>query len=139
MRTILLSSFILMLSLFSSTVKAQENAQDKENHVVLTRKIPQLKPIILSAKELAKEDGDKFGDFQVVICGKTVQNLTDEEKISSFIEMAKANKVSLVACGFSIEKFKVDSSKIPKDIKIVKNGILHNLRLQKQGYKSIEL
>ncbi len=87
MKTIFLASFAIILSLFTNPVQAQnphEEHADHMNYVVLTRKVPQLKPILLAAEELAAQDGDKFGDFQVVVCGKAVQDLTNEETMISF-------------------------------------------------------
>lgn len=141
MKTIFLSSVTLILSLLmSNPVMAQKPAHaETNNYVVLTKKIPQLQPIILTAVDLAKEDGEQFGDFQVIVCGKTVKDLTDKTKMKSFIEKAEAAGVKIVACGFSLKKFGVDSSKLPPEIKVVKNGILYDFQLQKKGYRSIEL
>ena len=142
MRTIFLASLAVILSLFTSPVKAQtshETHADHINYVVLTRKVPQLKPIILAAEELAAQDGDKFGDFQVVVCGKAVQDLTDKETMNDFLKKAEKAGVIINACGFSLKKFDVDKSKLPKELRVVENGILHNFELQKKGYLSIEL
>lgn len=142
MKTIILASFALLYSLFTSPVQAQTGHEEHAGHinyVVLTRKIPQLKPILLAAEELAVQDGEKFGDFQVVVCGKSVQELTNEETMSGFIEKAKKAGVTINACGFSLKKFGVDRSKLPESLRVVENGILHNFELQKKGYLSIEL
>ncbi|MFD1095619.1 DsrE family protein [Salegentibacter chungangensis] len=140
MKTIILSSFAIILSLFSTQAQAQEKHEtEKRNYIVLTRKIPQLKPIILTAKSLAEEDGHHFGDFQVVVCGKTVSGLQDKEKMAPYLEMAEEAGVHIKACGFSLKKFETDPDKLPKEIEVVKNGLLHNFRLQKKGYLSIEL
>jgi len=140
MKTYILSSIVLMLTLFSSAnLKAQQMNTNKNNYVVLTKKVPQLQPIILTAQALKAEDGQNFGDFQVIICGKEIGDITDTKKIGKFIEKAEKAGVELVACGFSLHKFKVDEVKVPKEMKIVKNGILYNFQLQKRGYKSISL
>ncbi len=142
MKIIFLASFALFFSLFTNSVQAQNNHEQHAGHfnyVVLTRKVPQLKPILLAAEELAAQDGEKFGDFQVVVCGKTVQDLTDKEIMSSFIEKAEKAGVTINACGFSLKKFGVDRSKLPEALRVVENGILHNFELQKKGYLSIEL
>ena len=83
--------------------------------------------------------GKKFGDFQVVVCGKTVQDLTNEETMIGFIKQAEKAGVTINACGFSLKKFGVDRSKLPESLQVVENGILHNFELQKKGYLSIEL
>lgn len=140
MKTYVISSIFLMLTLFCTTnLKAQQMNNGKNNYVVLTKKVPQLQPIILTAEALKAEDGQNFGDFQVIICGKEIGDITDAEKISGFIEKAEKAGVKLVACGFSLNKFKVDKTKVPKEMKVVENGILYNFQLQKKGYKSISL
>ncbi|MGY8914262.1 MAG: sulfur reduction protein DsrE [Flavobacteriales bacterium] len=140
MKTYIFSSIVLILTLFSTAnLKAQEINNSKNNYVVLTKKVPQLQPIILTAEALKVEDGEEFGDFQVIICGKEIGDITEDDKIGKFIEKAEKAGVHIVACGFSLDKFKVNKNSIPKEIKVVENGILYNFQLQKKGYKSISL
>ncbi|MGX1023540.1 DsrE family protein [Psychroflexus sp. MBR-150] len=140
MKTYIFSSIFLMLTLFGTlNTQAQQMNNDKNNYVVLTKKVPQLQPILLTAESLKAEDGDAFGDFQVIICGKEIGDITDTEKISDFIVKAEKAGVKIIACGFSLNKFKVDKTKVPKEIEVVENGILYNFQLQKKGYKSISL
>ncbi|EIJ37606.1 DsrE/DsrF-like family protein [Galbibacter orientalis DSM 19592] len=140
MKTYIFSSVILMLTLFGAlNTQAQQIDNAKNNYVVLTKKVPQLQPILLTAESLKAEDGEAFGDFQVIICGKEIGDITDTEKISDFIIKAEKAGVQLIACGFSLNKFKVDKTKVPKEIEVVENGILYNFQLQKKGYKSISL
>ncbi|MBT0606731.1 sulfur reduction protein DsrE [Aequorivita echinoideorum] len=140
MKTYIFSSVILMLTLFSTAnIQAQQIDNTKNNYVVLTKKVPQLQPIILTAESLKAEEGDAFGDFQVIICGKEIGEIIDADKINDFITKAEKAGVKIIACGFSLNKFKVDKTKVPKEIEVVENGILYNFQLQKIGYKSISL
>jgi len=141
MKIFFYSSIFLVLSLLSNAnLQAQQiDSNAKNNYVVLIKKIPKLQPIILTAEALKAEDGENFGDFQVIICGKEIGDITDTAKMKGFIEKAKRAGVQLVACGFSLNKFKVDKTEVPKEIKTVENGILHNFQLQKKGYKSLSL
>ena len=142
MKTIFLTIFAIFLSLFTNPLKAQtshEEHAEHMNYVVLTRKVPQLKPILLAAEELAAQDGEKFGDFQVVVCGKAVQDLTNKDTMNPFLQKAKKAGVLINACGFSLKKFGVNKSDLPEALRVVENGILHNFELQKKGYLSIEL
>ncbi|SFB35677.1 DsrE family protein [Algoriphagus aquimarinus] len=141
MKTNLLSLILLIVVLFSTTtLEAQQLVEkSKHNYVVLTKKVPQLEPIILTAEALKKEDGQNFGDFQIIICGIGIGDITDPEKISDFIEKAEKAGVRIIACGFSLHKFKIDETKVPKEIEVVENGILYNFQLQKQGYISLSL
>lgn len=140
MKTYIFSSLFLILTLLSSVnLKAQKIDSTKYNYVVLTKNVAQLQPIILTAEALKAEEGDAFGDFQVIICGKEIGDITDSQKMSDFITKAEKAGVQLVACGFSLNKFKVDKLKVPKEMITVENGILYNFQLQKKGYKSLSL
>ena len=140
MKTYILSSIMLMITIFSNTnLQAQEINTHKNNYVLMTKKVAQLQPIILAAEALKAEEGKNFGDFEIIICGKEIGDITDTEKINKFINKAEKAGVTIVACGFSLNKFKIDRNTVPKEIKIVENGILHNLQLQKKGYKSLSL
>ncbi len=138
MKTIFYSSILLILTLFTGT-QAHAQQDSKHDYVVLTRKIPQLQPILITAEKLKEEDGNNFGKFEVIICGKEIGDITDPSKISKFIAKAEKLGVKLVACGFSLNKFKVDKEAVPKEMKIVENGILYNFQLQKKGFKSLSL
>lgn len=131
--------FTAVLMLFSVKTQAQNHETEKNNYVVLTKKIPQLQPILITAEALKKEDGHHFGDFQVIVCGETVKGLTNLEEMKKFTTRSKKAGVELIACGFSLKKFGVAPTEIPSEMKIVENGILYNFQLQKKGYFSIEL
>lgn len=138
MKKYLLSSIVLLLSLIATPVNAQQQAE-QQNYVILTKKLPQLQPIFLTAETLAQEDGANFGKFEVIICGQTVKELTDREKIQEYINKADKIGVELVVCGFSLNKFGVDRKAISPQLRTVENGILYNLQLQKKGYTSLSL
>ncbi|HSQ47765.1 MAG TPA: DsrE family protein [Lutibacter sp.] len=140
MKNIILSTMALILVFSTFSAEAQNRMHHKKkNYVVLTKTIPQLQPIIMTAEALTIEDGRKFGDFQVIICGKTVTDLTDKEMMRKFMDKAEKAKVKIVICGFSLKQFGVDQKDIPQELEVVENGILHNFQLQKKGYLSIEL
>lgn len=141
MKMYFLSSIVFLLAMFTNPASAQLQSKqhDLENYVVLTKKIPQLQPIILTAETLAQEDGNNFGKFEVIICGQTVKELTDKEMMQEFIDKAKKQNIELIACGFSLNKFGVDRKDISPEFRVVENGILYNFQLQKKGYTSISL
>ncbi len=139
MKTLFLSSLAFVLMLITNPVNAQETTTTQNNYVVLTKKVEQLKPIILTAKSLKEEDGENFGDYQAIICGQDITLLTDKEKMKGFLIDAKEAGVKLIACGFSMKKFGVDAEDIPAEFEIVENGILYDFQLQKKGYYSLGL
>ena len=133
---LIFSAFLMLLSF---KIQAQQSAEDLNNYVVLTKKIPQLQPILITAEELKAEDGEKFGNFEVIVCGETVKGITEKEELQKYLDRAEKTGVKIKACGFSLKKFGVDPNKIPEAMEIVENGILYNFRLQKKEYFSIEL
>ena len=107
MRTLILSSLALIFTLFTNPLRAQDHGHELNNYVVLTKKVDQLKPIILTAQSLKEEDGEHFGDFQAIVCGQDISLLKDKEKMKDFITQAQEAGVKLIACGFSMKKFGV--------------------------------
>lgn len=138
MKMYFLSSIVFLLAFIPNPANAQVQ-DEQQNYVVLTKKIPQLQPIFLTAETLAQEDGNNFGKFEVIICGQTVKDLSDKEMMQEYINIAKQHNVELIACGFSLNKFGVDRKDISPELRVVENGILYNLQLQKKGYTSISL
>lgn len=140
MKNTILILFLFVISVLYRPVLAQKfNNDDKHNYVVLTNKVEQLKPILLSAEALKKEDGKQFGEFKVIICGKNIADITEPHLMEAHLKNAAQLGVDLVACGFSLNKFKVDTTKVPGQMSRVDNGILYNLQLQKAGYFSLSL
>lgn len=140
MKNLFLSTIAIVLALSIFPAEAQNTINhEKNNYVVLTKTLPQLQPIFLTAEALAKEDGEKFGDFQVVIYGKTVQELTDKKAMKKIIMRAKNANIKLKVCNMALKTFDVDPGKIPDEFEIVDNAFTHILQMQKQGYLSIQL
>ncbi len=139
MKTILSTLILSAFFILGNTQQSFSQETETHNYVVLTKKVAQLKPILLAATALAEEDGTSFGKFEIVVCGREIGDLTDTEKLQPHLAAAEKMGANIIACGFSLNKFNVDAKKLPKDMKIVDNGILYNLELQKKGYLSLEL
>lgn len=137
--SILLALALIGITLINSIQAQTSIDSNKNNYFVLTRNVSQLKPIILAAEELAKNDGEHFGEYQVVICGKTVSDLTDEIIMNDLVKMAEVHHVKLFACGFSLQKFNVEERELPEQVQVVENGILYGFELEKRGFYAITL
>lgn len=139
MKTILSTLLLTTLFIFGNTQQTLAQQPTTQNYVVLTKKVAQLKPILLAASVLKVEDGDHFGKFEIIVCGKEIGELTNREALKPHLENAEKLGAEIIACGFSLQKFKVDRNLLPKEMKVVDNGILYNFELQKQGYLSLSL
>lgn len=139
MKAIISTLVLSILLIVGNSQQSFSQENTTQNYVVLTKKVAQLKPILLAAKALAKEDGTNFGKFEIIVCGKEIGDLTDIEKLQPHLAEAEKIGATIIACGFSLKKFKVEQNKLPKDVKVVDNGILYNFQLQKKGYISLAL
>ena len=128
-----------MFLLFLGTVKAQEFNPNKNNYLVFSKNIQQLKPTLLTASELAIEDGDKYGEFHIVICGKTVIDIADNTKYNELLKQAKKQNVKVFACGLSLDQFNVSADQLPRDIETIANGILYGLQLTREGFTTLTI
>lgn len=110
-----------------------------ENYITLLTKINRLASVSHATELLKDEDEETFGEMIAVLCGKTVAEITDPEVAGPLLEKTREAGVKVKLCGFSVEKNKVDTSKIPDDIEIVDNGIWYGMRKQQEGYWSLGL
>lgn len=120
-------------------LQAQNTAPHKMNYVVLSKNIKQLNPILITADALAQADGMQYGNMEVVICGKTVQDIKDSPELSKIIAEAKDLHVKINVCGLSLKKFGVDPKDLPSGLNVVDNGIFYGFQLQKKGYLSLTI
>lgn len=139
MKTFFSTLIMSLVFVMGSAQSFSEQKSEQFNYLVIAKNARQINATLLSAKELKKEDGTNFGNFEVVVCGKDVGELTDPKKIDELYARSKQQGVSLIACGFSLNKFGVDRKELLKGMRIVENGILHALELQKKNYITLEL
>lgn len=129
----------LINGVFLSSAIGQSRSKTEMNYAVLTSKIAQFKPIGFSSEALAREDGDKFGQFKAVLYGPEVVQLTDKRKMKPLLRMARRSNLTLAVCEMALKKMKVNPDDIPKEFEVVDNAFLHALQLQKGGHFILSL
>ncbi|XCF04739.1 sulfur reduction protein DsrE [Tamlana crocina] len=138
--SILFITTIFLLLFGTSQLQAQNINLKKNNYLVLSKNIQQLKPVLLTANELAKEDGEKYGAFYVIICGKTVKDISNNPDFNALLEKAKAQKVNVFVCGISLSKFNINPETLPSsNLEITPNGILYGFQLTKKGFITLTI
>lgn len=130
---------MLLLLFGTSQLQAQNINSKKNNYLVLSKNIQQLKPVLLTATELAKEDGKKYGAFYVIICGKTVTEIDDNSDFNTLLEEAKAQNVKVFVCGISLSKFNITPETLPNTLEVIPNGILYGFQLTKKGFITLTI
>ena len=89
--------------------------------------------------EQAKTGLSMLGEFQVIFCGKTLQNIPQNQEFIALLKTAKKQGVKIFACGISLTKFNLSKKDVPPGLPITENGILHAFQLQKQGFLTLSI
>lgn len=137
MNKLILSALIIFSAISIGKVEAQESK--KNNYVVSTVQVKQINPILLTATALADEDGEVFGNFDLIIYGETVKELTDKSKMTTMMQQANQTKMILKVCKIAMDHYGVSVEDIPQEFQPVENAFTELLQLQRSGYFSIEL
>lgn len=114
------------------------NAQTKNDgkYVFLITKINYLKAIEDAVNE-SKSEGIELSEARVILCGESVKALVEENPI---VRKALGDqRIKLYACGLSLEQMNIDQALLPKEVGIVRNGILEGMKLERDGYKKVDL
>lgn len=128
----ILAGLFMILSVV--VVNAQD--QDTGNYVFVISKVNYLKAIE-DAVQQSQAEGIQVKDARVILCGESVKALTEENPILA--NAFRNDTISVFACGLSLEQMKIDPGRIPKNVKIVRNGILEGMKLENTGYKKFDL
>lgn len=135
-----ISIITIVLFLFATgTTQAQTITNEKNNYLVLSKNIQQLKPVMLTATELEKQDGNNYGSFYVIFCGKTVQDISKNSEFVTLTKQAKAQNLKVFVCGLSLKKFGIDPKDIPATIEVTENGIMDGFQLTKKGFITLTI
>tara|TARA_R110000823_G_C15928249_1_gene499260 strand:+ start:980 stop:1396 length:417 start_codon:yes stop_codon:yes gene_type:complete len=138
MKNISIITMVMFLFIIG-TAQAQTTNNESNNYLVLSKNIEQLKPVMLTATELEKQDGNDYGAFYVIFCGKTVQDISKNSEFESLSKQAKEQNLKVFVCGLSLKKFGIDPKDLPKTIKVTENGILDGFQLTKQGFITLTI
>lgn len=137
--TIIVLSSLFLLLFGSFQAQAQDFNPKKNNYLALSKNIQQLAPVVLTAEALAKEDGKKYGKFFMVIYGKTVEDIPDNEEFADLLKKAEALNVEVFVCELALKKFKVGKDGLPDHLKFTGNAFLYGYQLQKKGFITLSL
>ncbi|MDN3667512.1 sulfur reduction protein DsrE [Algibacter miyuki] len=137
--SILYITTLFLLLFGTSQLQAQHINSKKNNYVVLSKNIKQLKPVLLTANALAKEDGKKYGEFYVIICGNTVNDISGNSDFNALLEQAKVQNINVFVCGISLSKFNINPETLPSNLEITPNGILYGFQLKKKGFITLTI
>jgi intracellular sulfur oxidation DsrE/DsrF family protein len=147
MKNIIRLFLILALSLSAFEGIAQNNVKIEaytkdttvHNYALLVRTEDHIRAAIKTAETLRKSKNSKAGNIEIVVCGEAVELLQQNSTLKNVLENGKAVKTSIVACGMSLEKQKIDRGSLLPGIRVEDNGLIRIFELQAAGYLTIEL
>ena len=119
------------------TSSQEINHPKVENYIVLTNNVQQIRAISNAAQIMKSESPSEFGKMEMVVCGKTVAEMTNSEAMAPLIQAIEAAELDVKVCGFSLKQLKVDSTQLPSQVSVVDNGIYYNFKKQHEGYNSL--
>lgn len=137
--SILKASFILLLLLGGKGLLAQDTQPESYKYFILSKNVKQLAPILLTANALIKTDGKRFGELQILFCGKTIEAINNHAEFLAQLEKAKSKDIKILVCGLSLDQFDIDHETLPDHLQVVENGILHALQLKKNGFITLSI
>ncbi len=138
-KTLVLSLASLLVSIISF---AQEKGEDKKDNIVfLLRQTEHINQAIKTIHQLKQNTSTNLapGKIVIIVCGEAVTSLTTKDAASWVQKMKAYTDASIIACGLSLNKFKIDKKDLIAGIGFTENGLIKSLELQKAGYLSVEL
>lgn len=140
-----LLALILFVLGLAFTVSAQrtpcaEGNAGKKKYALLVRTTEHMGAALKTAAQM-RGAGTSYDAFEVVVCGKVVQELTDTEnkRISGMLKQAEDLNVIFSVCGMSLNQFSISPEQLPEQFEVVENGLIRIFKLKENCYYTIEL
>jgi intracellular sulfur oxidation DsrE/DsrF family protein len=123
----------------SESIRQTEQSIKKNGkYALLVMKVQHLKAGIKTGIAF-KAKSEKI-DFQIVICGELVKEISKDKELQSLIRKAVLdNGLKILLCGLSIKELNVDESLLPAETPVTENGLIYMFGLQELNYKTIIL
>lgn len=106
--------------------------------VLLVRTPRHVRVAIDTAFEMGKQD-PRFQQFRVLVCGEAVQALKAGGELEPLLRSAREQQIRVSACGLSLKELAIDPATITDTVEIIPNALSEVLRMQADGWISVEL
>lgn len=111
-----------------------------ETRVALGVRAPRhLEVALLTAEQLHAGQGLKADEVTIVVCGPASEGLTREGPLSGAVQAFVEQGGRLAVCGLTLKELNIDPTTLLTEVEVVANGFIELLRLQTEGYFTIEL
>ena len=104
------------------------------------RKPKHVEVAIMTARQMLAGEAEQSADrVDIVTCGPAIRALATDSDRADIVRQAVEAGVRLKACGVTVERMGFDASGFIDGVEVVPNGFVELIRLQKQGFHTIEL
>ena len=131
-------AFTLLLLAGSGLAYASGNGEEpgEQNYALMIRKVKMLNPAMTTLNMLEDRHGGSVDNFEVVICGGTVNDLPGK---TGLVNRALQQDITVSVCGMSVNNNPVSRDELPEGINLVDNGFIRMFDLQQMGYQTVSL
>ena len=104
------------------------------------RKPKHVEVAIMTARQMLAGGAEQSADrVDIVTCGPAIRALATDSDRADTVRAGLEEGVRLKACGVTVERMGFDASRFIDGVEVVPNGFVELIRLQKQGFHTIEL
>lgn len=99
-----------------------------------------MKVALLTARQMLSGEGTWAAEeVAIVACGGAVPALQKDSDLAADIAKTQEMGAHIAACGLTMEHKGIAEESLAEGVEVVPNGITEIVRLQSQGYLSVEL
>lgn len=106
--------------------------------VMLVQKAQHIKLALRTGAEMLAGKHLPAKAITVVVCGEEVASLRAGSELEPELAAARSAGVRIAACGISLDRAGIDAKALSPSVEVVPNGLVEVLRLQRDGYLSVE-
>lgn len=83
--------------------------------------------------------GAKIDNFEIVIWGKIIKEITENPELFQFIEEHQHDNLRLSVCQVAMDRLEVSMDDLPSSMKAVPNAWIRMFQLEAEGYNTLVL
>lgn len=122
----------------ATTVLDSPKLSEERGALMLVREPRHVRAAIVSMRMLQEQD-PSFASVKIFVLGPAIHALNPEHELAPLVREALAEGMDVSACVMSAENQGIPDSAIMPEVGRVENALVESLRLQQQGYSSVEL
>ncbi|MGM0556560.1 MAG: DsrE family protein [Myxococcota bacterium] len=124
----------------ATTEHRVSSTADERKAAIGVRSKRHMKVALLSARQMLSGEGTYSADrVAIVACGGGVSALEKGGDLTEDIRKSQAMGAEISACGLTVEHLGLSPDALADGVDVVPNGFVELIRLQSEGYYTIEL